>query len=383
MTVSNMEPKNLMDPQNIMNVMMNLQDDFVTYMILTLILILVILIIVYFINLTKLQTKECNYMTNLYGTLDGYIRPITSSDPDCSGNLYDYYIKTAYNACSGGSYKNDFVNTCNLINVIKQGVRCLDFEIYSIDNEPVVATSTVDNVYVKETYNSVPFSEVMTTIQNYAFSASTSPNSTDPLIIHLRFMSNNLPMYNNLANIFKSYDSIMLDKNFSYENNGQNIGMTPLTQLMNKVILFVDRSNLTFLESADLLEYINLTSGSAFMRTLRYYDVKNAAESIQELQDYNENGMTIVLPDAGADPPNPSGLLARETGAQMVAMRFQQIDTFLEENTTFFDNGGYAFVLKPLNLRYQATTIPAPTPQNPAYSYATRNQSTDYYNFNY
>ena len=101
MTVSNMEPKNLMDPQNIMNVMMNLQDDFVTYMILTLILILVILIIVYFINLTKLQTKECNYMTNLYGTLDGYIRPITSSDPDCSGNLYDYYIKTAYNACSG------------------------------------------------------------------------------------------------------------------------------------------------------------------------------------------------------------------------------------------------------------------------------------------
>lgn len=368
---------------NIINTIMNLQEEFITYMIFAVILILVILIIVYFIYLTKLQSKECNYMTNLYGTMDGYIRPITTGDPDCSGNLYDYYVKTAYNACSGGNYKNDFVNVCNLINVIKQGVRCLDFEVYSIDNQPVVATSTVDDVYIKETYNSVGFSDVMTTIQNYAFSGSTSPNSTDPIIIHLRFMSNNLPMYENLANIFKSYDSIMLDKSFSYENYGQNIGMTPLTQLMNKVILFVDRSNLTFLESPDLLEYVNLTSGSVFMRTLRYYDVKNSNESIPELQTFNQKGMTIVLPEVGADPSNPSGILSRETGAQMVAMRFQKIDSFLEENTTFFDEGGYAFVLKPQSLRYVQSTIPAPTPQNPEYSYATRNQSTNYYNFNY
>ena len=367
----------------IINTIMNLQEDFITYMIIAIILILVILIIVYFIHLTKLQTTECNYMTNLYGTMDGYIRPINTSDPDCSGNLYDYYVKTAYNACSGGNYKNDFVNVCNLINVLKQGVRCLDFEIYSIGNQPVVATSTVDSVYIKETYNSVNFSDVMTTIQNYAFSGSTSPNPTDPLIIHLRFMSNNLQMYNNLATIFESYDSIMLDKSYSYENYGKNIGMTPLTELMNKVILYVDRSNLTFLECPQLLEYVNLTSGSIFMRTLRYNDVSNSNESVPELQTFNQRGLTIVLPNVGVDPPNPCGIVARETGAQMVAMRFQKIDAFLEDNTTFFDEGGYAFVLKPQNLRYVESTIPAPTPQNPAYSYGTRNQSTNYYNFNY
>ena len=367
----------------IINTIMNLQEDFITYMIFVIILIIVILIIVYFIYLTKLQTTECNYMTNLYGTMDGYIRPINTGDPDCSGNLYDYYIKTAYNACSGGNYKNDFVNVCNLINVLKQGVRCLDFEIYSIGNQPVVATSTVDNVYIKETYNSVNFSDVMTTIQNYAFSGSTSPNPTDPIIIHLRFMSNNLQMYNNLATIFNSYDSIMLDKSFSYENYGKNIGMTPLTELMNKVILYVDRSNLTFLECPQLLEYVNLTSGSIFMRTLRYNEISNSNESVPELQTFNQKGMTIVLPNVGANPPNPCGLVARETGAQLVAMRFQMIDSFLEENTTFFDEGGYAFVLKPQNLRYTENTIPTATPQNPDYSYATRNQSTNYYNFNY
>ena len=42
----------------------------------------------------------------------------------------------------------------------------------------------------------------------------------------------------------------------------------------------------------------------------------------------------------------------------------------------------YAFALKPQALRYVPVTIPDPTPQNPNYSYATRNVSSDYYNFN-
>jgi hypothetical protein len=39
--------------------------------------------------------------------------------------------------------------------------------------------------------------------------------------------------------------------------------------------------------------------------------------------------------------------------------------------------------LKPENLRYIPVTIPTPTPQNPAYSYATREASTDFYSFKY
>ena len=93
--------------------------------------------------------------------------------------------------------------------------------------------------------------------------------------------------------------------------------------------------------------------------------------------------MTIVLPNNSINPENPSGLLSRTYGCQMVAMRYQYVDNFLEENALFFDGGGYAFVLKPANLRYTAVTIPDPTPQNPQLSYATRNASTDYYNFNF
>jgi hypothetical protein len=321
-------------------------------------------------------------MNTLYSSIDGNIRPITSGDPDCSGNLFDYYIKTAYNACSGGNYRNDFVNICSLKAIIKQGVRCLDFEVYSIDNKPVVATSTSNNFYVKETFNTVDFGSVMDTIRNYAFSGGTCPNPTDPLLIHLRCMSNNQEMYSNLANIFKSNNDIMLGPEYSFENEGINLGNVPLLSLQNKVILVIDRSNTAFLENENLLEYVNITSNSVFMRKYSYYNVKNNPD-INELTEYNKTGMTIVLPDNGNNPSNPSGIVCRASGCQMVAMRYEFVDNLLMENALFFDAGGYAFVLKPADLRYQPVTVPAPTPQNPNYSYGTRNSTTDYYNFNF
>ena len=359
----------------------NMNESFQSYMILAFMLLILAIFIIYMIYLTKLEGREVNYMNNLY-SLDGFIKPISSGDPDCSGNLYDYYIKTAYNACSGGSYKNDFVDIGNLKVLLKQGVRCLDFEIYSLNNQPVVATSTTDDYYVKETFNSVDFGSVMDTIKNYAFSGGTCPNPTDPLLIHLRIKSNNQEMYSNLATILKSYDSIMLGKNYSYENSGQNLGNTPLLTFQNKFILIVDKINNSFLENDAFLEYVNLTSNSAFMRTYNYYDLKNNPDT-QELTEYNKKNMTIVLPDSGADPVNPSGLLCRNYGCQMVAMRYQLVDNLLLENTKFFDGSTYAFALKPYDLRYHPVTIPDPTPQNPAYSYATRNASTDYYSFKF
>ena len=367
---------------NALSSISNMKDDFISNMILGFILLLVILMIVYIIYLTKLSSKECDYMNDIYGSLNGNIRSINSSDPDCSGNLNEYYIKTAYNACSGGSYKNDVVEICNLKAVLKQGVRGLDFEIYSIDNQPVVATSTADNFYIKETYNSVSFSDVMSTIQNYAFSGSTAPNFTDPILIHLRFMSNNQSMYSNLANIFKSYDTILLDKEYSYETAGHNLGGEPLLNFMNKVILIFDRSNTAFLENKDLMEYVNMTSNSIFMRAYNYYDVKNNPD-LEELREYNKRNMTIVFPDSGSNPVNPNGILCQDAGCQMVAMRYQFVDNYLIQNTSFFDKCTYAFCLKPEDLRYKPVIIDEATPQDPALSYATRNVTTDFYAFDF
>jgi len=368
----------------ILNSITNMDEDFASYLILAFIIIIIIVYVSYMIYITSLESKECSYLNMLYPSINGNIKSINPNNSDFKGNLYDYYIKTAFNACSGGSYHNDYVDTCVLKSILKQGVRCLDFEIYNINNQPVVSSSSSNNnnYYVKETFNSVKFSDVMSIINNYAFSGGTVPNPTDPLIIHLRIKSNEQAMYSNLAAIFKSYNNIMLGKNYSYENNGKNIGAQPLTIFMGKVILIVDKSNNAYLENKAFMEYINLTSNSVFTRALSYYDVKNTPD-INELEQFNQRCMTIVFPDPGSNPSNPSGLLCRAAGCQMVAMRYQHVDNYLEENTIFFNEGGYAFVLKPENLRYRPVTIPTPTPQNPAYSYQTRNSKTNYYNFNY
>jgi hypothetical protein len=118
------------------------------------------------------------------------------------------------------------------------------------------------------------------------------------------------------------------------------------------------------------------------MRGYNYYGVKNNQDT-QELTDYNTRNMTIVFPDSGANPGNPSGYLCRSYGCQMVAMRYQMVDNFLMENALFFDRCGYAFCLKPNTLRYQPVTIPTPKTQNPTNSYATRKASSDYYSFKF
>jgi len=360
----------------------NMGENYASYMITILTILVLMFLVGYLIYLSRLQNSECDYMNGLYPSIDGNLKPISSADPDCSCNLYDYYIKTAYNACSGGSYKNDYVNICNLKAVIKQGVRCLDFEVYSINDEAVVATSTTSDYFVKETFNYVRFSDVMSTISNYAFAGGTCPNPTDPLIIHLRIKSNNLKVYENMATLFSSYDSIMLGSQYSFENAGQNLGSQPLLSFQNKIILIVDKMNNTLIECPNFLEYVNLTSNSVFMYAYTYYDVQNNPD-INELIDFNKRGMTIVFPNSGANPGNPSGALCRAAGCQMVAMRYQNNDSYLSENNTFFDGVSYAFALKPANLRYEVVTVPDPTPQDPANSYESRTMATKYYSYQY
>ena len=91
--------------------------------------------------------------------------------------------------------------------------------------------------------------------------------------------------------------------------------------------------------------------------------------------------MTIAIPDSGIAPPNPSSVVLRETGCQMLAMRYQLFDNNLEQNELIFDLCGYAFCLKPEHLRYIPVILPDPTPQKEELSYAARNVSTDYYSF--
>ena len=369
--------------QNISNVVKNITQmkESTAIVLITFITFLIILIsfLVYFYY-SGLRGRECKNMNKIYGDLNGKIRSIDDTD-QFNYTFKDYYIKTAYNCCSGGNYKNDFVDTCNLKSLLKQGVRGLDFEIFSINDGPVVATSTSDSYYVKETFNYIDFVDVMNIIRDYAFSTSTAPNSRDPIIIHLRIKSTNQAMYQKFAKLLENYDSILLSKDYDSENNGKNFGNVPIKNLSGKVVIIVDRSNISFLECPEFYRFVNMTSNSVFMRALHYYDIKYTPD-MNELIDFNKQNMTIGMPDKGSNPENPSSLVMREMGCQLLAMRYQKIDVNIEENDIFFDEKGYAFVLKPENLRYVPVTIPLPPAQNPELSFATKTVKSDFYSFN-
>lgn len=339
--------------------------------------ILLVALLTYFYYL-RLPANECNLMDTVYGSLNGKIQSSSSSSGTYA--FRDYYIKSAYNACSGGQYKNDYVDVCVLKNLLRQGVRGLDFEIFSIHDQPVVATSTNDSFNVKETFNSIAFRDVMNILSTYAFASSTAPNPLDPIIIHLRFKSAHPPMYQNFAKLLESFDSLLLGKEYDSEYYGQNFGAVPLSALMGKIVLLVERSNLAFMDCPEFYSFVNMTSNSMFMRCLPYYDVKYSPD-LAELIDFNRQNMTIALPDKGTNPDNPNAVVLRETGCQLLAMRYSKIDTWVEESDVFFEEHGSAFVLKPENLRYIPVTIPAPPPQNPALSFAPQTVQSDFYQF--
>lgn len=342
--------------------------------------IILIALLVWFLYYAPLAANECSLMNKIYGTLNGKISSIDPLQEQFSYTFKDYYIKTAYNCCSGGNYANDYVSTCVIKNLLKQGVRGLDFEIYSIDDQPVVATSTTNDYHVKETFNSIPFASIMDILANYAFAGSTAPNPNDPIIIHLRIKSTNKNMYDNFAKIFEEHDTILLGKDYSYENHGKNLGNSELKSLMGKIVVIVDKSNPAFLESDKFYEYVNMTSNSVFMRALHFHDIKYTPD-VPELIESNKYGMTLAMPDKGSNPPNPDPIVLRETGCQFLGMRYQLVDVNSESTDIFFDENGHAFVLKPERLRYVPVELPDPVKQNPELSYATRTVSSDFYKF--
>jgi hypothetical protein len=369
-----------------MNMLKNMQEGTAVkaFTIVTTFIILIAFMVYFYYSGTLfsdgMKVRDCKNMDGLFGELNGKIRSIDTNNEMYQYSFRDYYIKSAYNCCSGGNYKNGYVNTCVLKDLIKQGVRGLDFEVYSIDDQPVVATSTSDNYCVKETFNSVPFSDVLNIIRDYAFASSTAPNPFDPIILNLRIKSSNLPMYDNFAKLLESHNDMLMGKQYSFENQGKNFGAVKLPEMAGKVAIIVDRSNLSFMESEAFYEYVNMTSNSIFMRALNYYDIINAPDMV-ELIEHNKLGMTIGMPDKGSNPDNPSSITMRTYGVQLLAMRYQTVDTNLEENDLLFNEAGRAFILKPEKLRYIPEEIPDPPAQDPNVSFATREVKSDFYSF--
>lgn len=348
------------------------------YLLLTFLIIAVVLIVLYINNQLTKKNRNTASMKEDLSIVENYISNMNGNDATYQHNLRDYYIMSSYNSCCNGEFENGFVSTDALIQVIKRGARVLDFEIYSVDNNTVVAASPSNNYYQKGTYNSIPFSSVIDVVDSYAFSASTAPNFNDPLFLHFRIKSNNSHVFDDMAKVISSsLANHKLPKKYNYESNGENIGAEPIRNFMSKVIIVVDRTNNMY-KNSKLDELINITSGSLFLQSLRDYDVR-FTPSASELMNANKKNMTISMPDLHASDTNMAPDIHQKMGCQMVCMNFQNVDSHLIYYLEEFNTNGSAFILKPEALRYIPIMAKTPTKQDPSLSYAPREVKKPYF----
>ena len=335
-------------------------------------------------NELNVGTKE--YNNNCY--VDGNVAAgIEENDnikhveyvPAC---LLNYNIKTAYNCCAVNTFKNSWVSECALKHCISAGARCLDFEIYSMNNNPVIGfSSRENNLNIKESFNKIDLFRALNIINNYAFTTELSDECKNfPVIIHLRLKTKNVKVYDKIARmLYQSFGDKLLDPKYSYKNDKtrkalhspdnkwahklegitNNDSQIPLicrnlnntyanndpnanNDFYNKVIVIVNVTSIlpgksdtdTGIEFEQickqggregiLLDYMNLLSPSPFCSHLRDFEVQNASQSERErIKTESRYKLIFTSPTVGNSSKNVDFELHRKSGAQMIGMCFQ------------------------------------------------------------
>lgn len=343
------------------------------------IFLIVMMILFYMYKLSQYTKTHCADINSIYKERASIATLDVAKYKDYK--LRDFYIRTAYNCCAIGNFTNTFVDLCSVEAILKQGVRCLDFEIYAMDNKPVIAVSASESVNFKQSFNYLTSSDVLNYVLTYAFSGALAPNPQDPLILHFRIKTDLLPIMNELGkDIQNILGERLLNNDYNDAYFGKNLGGVPITNFMNKIIIAVNIHNKEVLKADKLMKVTNIESGSPFLRQLRKHDVLYTP-SANELTDYNKQNMSIAIPDVTYSTENLPFHLCLEYGIQMIGMCYQNFDSNMEICAEFFGENNTAFVLKPASLRYEPIVIEKPKPLPKSVSFAPRNIKKPYYNF--
>ena len=304
--------------------------------------------------------------------------------------LKHYYIKTAYNCCCAYGYKNVFVNECALINALKQGARCLDFEIYSINLQPVVAVSSVKNYTIKESYNVIPLKTILNVLRQTRIkdlSKDYDIETTDPIFLHFRIKSAIPSIYDKIFDILNdtldtrsSIKEFLIDQTEPTYNyfigetseiqSWPNISLSlkdknSVHKLYNKFIIMIHTaaSEKIKLKNSNLGSLTNIYTGtnSSSCELHTYSEINNRGADDILTKDSTKQKLYIVLPDQESNVDNGNWQeILQVLGCQFIGMKFQTSDFNLISYLDFFKSkgNGFSFAHKPTELRLDLNPIP-------------------------
>ena len=226
------------------------------------IIFMVILFTVYLLYIYRkisLRKKNCkrldaikedideNYNSYLdFNTMinDGaFVHVDASSGDTYNYQLRDYYIKTAYNACCSGKFKNDYVDLCALQIPNAYGVRALDFQIYSLKDQPIVAASTTTSHNYKESINHLNLSDVLYEVNNIFLENNQYGMGSHPLFLIFRMHTTNPNVYEKMASLLGEYFNttrfLRYNSSKPYDEHSYDIPRTNMADLERKVVILL------------------------------------------------------------------------------------------------------------------------------------------------
>lgn len=262
--------------------------------------------------------------------------------------LCDYYVKSAYNACAESYEQNAIISTTQLNKVIREGYRCVDFELHPMDGEPVIAATASDVTTRYDSANHISFSSAMKIIKDFAFvSGMVAGDAYSPLFINLRLKIFAPEILDMVAEIIKKAVGRHLLRG---THNPHAVSFEGIQT--KKVVIMVDATDQKVMESLEksaLKEYANIIWGTGTLRALQYGDLMTISNpEIYEKETRNQ--FTIIYP--GTTRKNPNSELPISYGCQFITMRVGVEDSYLSNYESFFKNHenstrARSFVLKP------------------------------------
>ena len=302
---------------------------------------IILILILYYISSQIKKKNKCPVIPDKCTTEIGVYEgdSIIATQP-----LNQLYIKTAYNCCCRGKFRNHYVDLvngdaddyCALRNCALNGVRALDFTIFSINQKAVISASTTSENTYKELYNHLDFNSTMQKVKQYFLTDSNTSKTSDPLFLILRIQSAIPDLYNSIA--------YTLIQTFGLGNSSVNLLMT---QRINSYTALKSTNNsiqnfkvIVFVETgySDIYDKSELAKIAAY----RFHADRNTIPYIYRYSDNKtnySNDINIIYPDlqvvssSNFDPTN-----AFTTGITFIGMNFQNQDDNLKKYNKMFGN---------------------------------------------
>ena len=351
-----------------MNIDQNFFIDNTRSLLILVVIIVIIIILIYASNQTSMQKNNCNKLIKNFPQTYKIIPMATLDD---TVKLTNLFIKTAYNCCCSGKFKNDYVDICALENCAKYGVRALDFQVYKLNGKAIISASMVNEIKYKEIYNYLDFNDTMLKVYKNFIANPTKNinNNTEPLFLIFRVYSKAKDtydqMYDSLNNIFGAGLSQSLNNILFFTSDLTN---ATFNQLKGKVIILVECCghntfnlecnrvfNTSSLSKITSLVLTNDSSSKIYRESQLVFD---STLSYVKFNNDNMNNLNIIYPNLQTNSHNYDFITSGfNNGISFIGLNFQTNDGQLarlnkEDDTTQSPTvingfGGYAFKLKP------------------------------------